>query len=260
MLNEIRSYCDFTIYEAKVYQPVKKSDPDLIVPPAPLKFREATQSEVGRIKGEALLLAKNTKAARTELIAPYMRGEREPDLLAALGMFERTNGEPDRARKFLEAAYTAKSKRTDANVELARIRYDEAVKKLPVNGRLSPVQVAGILGPLQLARGQPPPSLALYELAADTWTRAEMKPKKDDVSMLIEGAMLFPTRLKLVYQAGAMAAEAGELRAAHALADHGIKYGPDANVKKRFEDLKASLPPAPPPEPDAKAAPAEPKK
>ena len=65
-----------------------------------------------------------------------------------------------------------------------------------------------------------------------------------------EGAQLFPTRLKLVYQAAVVAGDAGELQAAHALADHGIKYGPDEKVKKRFEDLKATLPPAPPAPPE----------
>jgi hypothetical protein len=120
------------------------------------------------------------------------------------------------------------------------------VAKPAANGRLSSAQVAAIMGPLTLARKQPPPSFALYELAGDTWLRAADKPNRDDAVLLIEGAQLFPTRMKLVYQASLMAGDAGELQAAHALADHGIKYAPDANVKKRFVDLKASLPPAPP--------------
>ena len=71
--------------------------------------------------------------------------------------------------------------------------------------------------------------------------------------LVIEGAQLFPMRLKLVYEAAAIASDAGEIQAAHALADHGIKYAPDGPGKKHFEELKASLPPAPP-------APAEPAK
>ncbi len=63
---------------------------------------------------------------------------------------------------------------------------------------------------------------------------------------MIEGAQLFPLKLKLVFQAGVMARDAGEVRLAHVLADHGIRYGPEAKVKERFEALKASLPPAPP--------------
>ena len=75
--------------------------------------------------------------------------------------------------------------------------------------------------------------------------------------MIVEGAQLFPTRLKLVFQAALMAAELNEMQSAHALADHGIKHAPDANARKRFEDLKASLPPAPPPaEPEQTVQPA----
>jgi hypothetical protein len=54
-----------------------------------------------------------------------------------------------------------------------------------------------------------------------------------------------------------MAAEIDELQSAHALADHGIKHSPDVNAKKRFEDLKALLPPAPtPPDPEPASPPA----
>ena len=79
---------------------------------------------------------------------------------------------------------------------------------------------------------------------------------------MIEGAMLFPLRLKLVYQCVYFANDIGDAKSAHALADHGIKYAPDATVRKRFEDVKATLPPAPvepaapAKAPDAKAAPA----
>jgi hypothetical protein len=69
--------------------------------------------------------------------------------------------------------------------------------------------------------------------------------------MMVEGAQLFPTRLKLIFQAGVMARDTGDVRSAHALADHGIKWGPDAGVRQRFEALKSSLPPAPPAPPEA---------
>jgi hypothetical protein len=64
--------------------------------------------------------------------------------------------------------------------------------------------------------------------------------------MMIEGAQLFPTRLKLIFQAGVIARDTGDLRAAHALADHGLKWAPEGSARQRFEALKASLPPAPP--------------
>ncbi len=265
MLMEIRSYCDFTVYEAKIFKATGKED--LVIPPKPLELRDATQSEIGRIKGETLVLAGHDKLARAELIAPYQRGEREADLLAALGLYDRTHEEPERARKFLEAAFNAKTKRPDAGLELARLRYADAnAKPAGSGGALSAAQTTAILEPLLAVRRSPPHMPALYDLVADTWMRSEAKPKRDDVMVLIDGAQLFPTRMKLIYVAANFAADVNELQAAHALADHGIKYTTDPAGKKRFEDLKATLPPAPPPEPsamppsDAKAAPVTKKK
>ncbi len=246
MLMEIRGYCDFTVYEAKIMQS-KKGGPDLIDVPAPLALREATQSEVGRIKGEAFVLAGHPKAARAELIAPYLRGERDPNLLAALGMYEKNAGETERARKLLEAAYLGKTKRADALLEVARLHYADALAKpAGAEGLFSAAQVAGVIEPLRLARRQPPVAVGLYDLAGDTWARSAAPLQKEDTALLIEGAMQFPTRLKLVFQAAVAARQTNELQAAHALADHGIKYATEASGKKRFEELKASLPPAPP--------------
>ncbi|MDP3071558.1 MAG: hypothetical protein Q8N18_14810 [Opitutaceae bacterium] len=245
MLMEIRSYCDFTVYEAKIFKATGKED--LVVAPKPLELRDATQSEVGRIKGETLVLAGHTKLARTELVAPYTRGERDPDLLAALGLYDRENGESERGRKFLEAAYAAKTKRPDAGLELARMRYADALAKpAGPEGQFAPAQVAAILAPVLAVRLSPPHMPALYDLVADTWTRSAAKPQLDDVKVMIDGAQLFPMRMKLIFVAAGFAADVNELQAAHALADHGIKHTPEGPGRKRFQDLKASLPPAPP--------------
>lgn len=246
MLMQLRSYAEFTVYQHKVYQ-AKKGGQDLIDPPKPLALREATQSEIGRIKGETLLLAGHNAKARTELIAPYIRGERDPNLLASLGLYERKHGEEERGRKFLEHAYAQKTGRPDALFELARLRYADALAKPAADGRFSAAQLNSIIDPLLIARKTPPHMYQIYELVGDTWARSAVKPKKDDIIVLIDGAQLFPARLRLVFQAAVLSAEAGELHPAHVLADHGIKWSPDATTKKRFEDFKATLPPAPPP-------------
>jgi hypothetical protein len=254
MLMELRSYCDFTVYESKYY----KSKEDVIVPPAPVDLREATQAEIGRIKGEALLLAGKPKLARVELVAAYQRGERDPNLLGALGLYERAHGEEERSRKFLEAAYAGKTSRTDTLLELARIRHADALAKpAGPHGRFSAAQISSVMLPLREARKQPPPQAAVYDLAGDTLVRGAAKPEREDAVMVVEGAQLFPLRMKLVFQAAVIAAEVNELQSAHALAAHGIKYAPEGPGKKRFEDLKAQLPPdptpAPPPQPEPKA-------
>ncbi|HEY1107684.1 MAG TPA: hypothetical protein VGE76_03600, partial [Opitutaceae bacterium] len=199
-----------------------------------------------RIKGEALVLAGHRAKAKTELIAPYVRGERDPELLAALGLFEKKEGKEADARKFLEAAWTGKTTRPDALLELSRFRYADALAKPEGPDKLlAPAQVRAIVDPLLVARRQPPHNYAIYDLMADTWARSATKPKREEAIPIIEGALLFPTRLKLVFQCIYFAADIGDLKSAHALADHGIRIGTDPNVKKRFADAKAGLPPAP---------------
>lgn len=245
MLMQIRSYAESTYAEIQIYQS-KKGGEDLIIQPKPLALREATQSEIGRIKGEALVLAGHRVKAKTELIAPYVRGERDPELLAALGLFEKKEGKEADARKFLEAAWTGKTTRPDALLELSRFRYADALAKPEGPDKLfAPAQVRAIVDPLLVARRQPPHNYAIYDLMADTWARSATKPKREEAIPIIEGALLFPTRLKLVFQCIYFAADIGDLKSAHALADHGIRIGTDPNVKKRFADAKAGLPPAP---------------
>lgn len=245
MLMQIRGYAESTYSEIKIYQS-KKGGEDLIIAPKPLALREATQSEIGRIKGEALVLAGHRAKAKTELIAPYVRGERDPELLAALGLYEKKDGKDADARKFLEAAWTGKTKRPDALLELARFRYADALAK-PAGPEkmLSLAQVRSVVDPLLIARQQPPRNVAIYDLMADAWARSATKPQPEDAKPVIEGAVLFPMRLKLVYQSIFFAVDMNDLKSAHALADHGIRFAPDASVKKRFEDAKAQLPPAP---------------
>jgi hypothetical protein len=89
-------------------------------------LQDAPDAVVGRIKGEALRLAGHGNEAHNALIAPYIRGERDPRLLAALGLDEKLAGNVDRARKFLEAASNAKVDRARAYLELARLRFAAA--------------------------------------------------------------------------------------------------------------------------------------
>ena len=249
MLLELRGYIDFTDYQHQEY--VLKGAG--LTSGAPLALRDATESEVGRIKGEALALAGHQAKAKAELTAPYIRGEREPKLLAALGLYDRVNGEETRARKFIEAATAAKVVRPRAYLELARFRYADALAQPGAGAQFSPEQVAAITGPLLVARLQPPSLPEVYELMTETWVRSAAPPKKEDVVYLIEGVRLFPGRLKMLYAAAGLSAQAGMLDVAHAFTDYGIKVALDAKAKGLFEALKATLPPAPPllPEPAA---------
>lgn len=244
MLMELRGYADSPVYESKLLT----AKTDVLVPAPALDLREATPSEVGRIKGEALLMAGHKSAAKAELIAPYIRGERDPNLLGELGLFEKAEGEEARARQFLEAAVAGKASRADTYLELARYRYADALAKPGAEGgRLSAEQTTAITALLYPARRQPPHLAGLYDLLGDTWARSAVTPSKEDVGALVDGVRLFPGRLKLLFQTAVMAANAGMIETAHSLVDYGIKVAPSPEVKGRFEALKKSFPPDPAP-------------
>src|SRR5688572_10439590 len=152
---ELRGYIGFTDYKYMQFAAKKgQSLPD----PPPFDLRDAPDAVVGRIKGEALRLGGHGADARMALIAPYVRGERDPRLLAALGLDEALAGNDDRARKFLEAAASAKTDRARAYLELARLRLKETrAKPAAPNGQLNETQVTAVLTPLFTARKTPPP-------------------------------------------------------------------------------------------------------
>ena len=259
MLLELRGYLDFTNYKSLGWSSKKGEG---LTESGPLVLRDATESEVGRIKGEALLLAGLNDAARTALITPYTRGERDPRLLAALGLYERGANNPDRAKKFLEAATAAKVVRPLAYLELARLRFQAAQAAAGgPEAQFTAAQTADIIAPLLVARLQPPPMPETYELIGDTYARSVDNPKPDIMGMLVEGVNLNPKRVGLVYRTAVLFIKIGDFKDAATLIDHGLRYAPPGVPQTRFAELKASLPPGTvgdAPEPKAKpAAPAK---
>jgi len=253
MLMEIRTYADFTVYKS-IELRAKKGErfPE---PPKP-EFRDATEAEVGRIKGEALRMAGNKDAARDALIAPYIRGGRDPQLLASLGMHEFAVGESGRAKKFLEAAAKAQVVRPRAYLELAQLRYADAMAAPAGAGkRLDANQVSEILKPLFVARGQPPTLPEVYETIATVWSRSEVPPTAANLDVIDEGVQRFAKRSDWVYQAALLKQQYGFLREAAVLAEIGLRAAADPAKRERFVRLKAALPPlsAPAPSPSATA-------
>lgn len=245
MLLQIRGYVDFTAYKAVVFQ--AKKGTKLEPPPKPV-FRDATDAEVGRIKGEALRMAGNKAAARMALIAPYIRGSRDPQLLASLGMFEYSEGETARARKFLEAAAREKVNRPRAYLELAQLRYNEAMKHpLGARQRLSTTQVSDILEPLFVARGQPPALPEVYEMIATVWAESDTPPTAANLAVVDEGVRHFLKRPDWIYQAALLKQQYGYLEDAAVLAGIGLRVTTDPAKRQRFQTLQAALPPVSPP-------------
>ncbi|MEY2879400.1 MAG: hypothetical protein RLZZ15_1780 [Verrucomicrobiota bacterium] len=246
----LRSYVEFTNSKiVGVQTPKGQKFPE----PPPVVLREATEAEIGRLKGETLRLAGHGPAARLALIAPYIRGERDPALLASIGLVERALGDDARARKFLEAAATAKAVRPRAYLELARLRYAEALAHPAADGKFDTTQTAAVLTPLFAARGQPPALREVYALIADAWTQCALTPTAAHLGVLDEGVRLYSRDVTLVYAAAALKVKAG-LPEAASLITLGQRIAPDSATRAKFEALAKQVAPpvAPPPAPPTK--------
>ena len=236
---ELRGYVDFTAHKSIQFR--AKKGQELPEPPV-VTLRAAADHEVGRIKGEVLRMGGNTGPAHDALIAPYVRGERDPRLLAALGLDEKMAGNDERARKFLEAASKANVQRARAYLELARLRFEVArAKPGGAEGQLAPDQVMGVLTPLFTARQQPPPLADVYALIAETWSLSAVRPEAEHFGVVIEGVRLFPREMGLLLQATLLAAKRGFPLEAGALAERGVKIAKETADQDRFRLLAAAL-------------------
>jgi hypothetical protein len=260
MAAELRGYLDFTAHTAIQFR-AKKGE--ALPEPPPVALRDAPDAVVGRIKGEVLRMAGRGDEAHNALIAPYIRGERDPRLLASLGLDEKIAGHDERARKFLEAATAEKVDRARAYLELGRLRYDAAVAKPEgPGGKLDEAQVTFVLAPLLQARQFPPPLAEVYALIAQAWAHAVTPPKREQFDIVLEGVRRFPRDPDLLLQAVLLAADPYPAEA-RAIAQLGVRVAATEADRDRFQVLAAALerdekPPAGTPPPAAPQPPPDP--
>jgi hypothetical protein len=239
---ELRGYLEFTAYKKTEYRAKKGEKTKEILPePPPVALRDATDAEVGRIKGEVLRLAGHGKDAHDTLIAPYVRGDRDPRLLAAIGLDEIQAGNDARARKFLEAAAQGNVQRARAYLELAKLRLKEAkAKPAGPDGKLDGAQTSSVLTPLFTARKQPPPMAEVYATIAETWSLAASTPQPEHLAVVLEGVRMFPRDADLLMQVTLFAAQRGFSEEAKALAERGVKLAKDPSEQDRFRMIAAA--------------------
>lgn len=236
---ELRGYINFTASK-KIEFRAKKGQ-SLPEPPA-VALADAPDAHVGRIKGEVLRLGGHGVDAHNTLIAPYVRGERDARLLAALGLDEVQAGNDSRARKFLEAATAGKVERARAYLELARLRLVEARTKLKASETgLDPDQISHVLTPLFTARNQPPPLAGVYALIAETWSLSAAPPQAEHLAVVVEGVKLFPRDTALLMQATLLAAKRGFPAEAKALAERGVKIAKEPAEQDRFRMMASAF-------------------
>ncbi|MEO5959303.1 MAG: hypothetical protein ABIR80_09315, partial [Opitutaceae bacterium] len=243
------------------YLPEAMSEPLVLRPPQRPRLpdypiRAATELEVARLKGDwermeiafvksefPGLAPKYLDQTRRTLMRAYDRGNRDPHLLAVLGLCEIDGGNDAGARDFLEAAAATKTPlRPRAWIELARLRF--AALRAPgadPADRLTAEQTSTVLAPLSAAREQSPPLAETYDLLAEVWSASTAKPTRDDLAVLEEGVRYFPRRSELVYRTADLNLRSGFPDAARWQIALGLTFAPDAATRARFEGLRPRL-------------------
>ncbi len=188
-----------------VDQQVTLRGPKIAKAPA-IALRDASPLDIARIRGDweriqiafvrktyPAVVDKYIEQARRTLRKPYDLGERDPRLLALLGLLECDADNRDAAQPFLEAALQARVARPRVYYELALTRYTEAIAHLEEKDRgLTREQIAGISAPLDIARLFLPPLPGAYAILSDIWLRTHEEIPAATLDALNQAVALFP--------------------------------------------------------------------
>lgn len=238
MALNIRSYTEFTNYTGMVIKATKGS---LLAPNTPIALRPANDAEIGRIKGETFRLAGLDEDARREFVVAYLRGERDPQLLASLGLMARQRQDAARAKTYLEAvaATSATVPRPRAYLELSRLRAEQFTAAAA--GRpLTSAQTAAILEPLLQAQRLPQQLSAIYYDLAGAWDRSSVAPTRDQIALLESGLRLFPYDGRLLVRVAALMIKHGYRNDIAPTLQRALDSSRDAELKDKVGRLLQS--------------------
>lgn len=218
-----------------------------------IKFRAATDLEIAVLRGDwerlqihyvrakyPALTDSYIEQARRTLRRAYERGERDPRLLAVLGLTECDAGNHTGAREFLEEAVRARVIRPRVYLELATLRFKE-LQDAGAGRKLSAEETRSVLAPLLSARLDAPPIAEIYGLIANVWLQSAEPPSPADLAVLEEGVRLFPTAAGLVMRVIHLHVIHGALGPAAGFAESGLSHARDPAVRARFERVRAEL-------------------
>jgi len=229
--------------------------PSTPLPKPRLAVRPANSAEVARLKGDwerltityvrehfpMLVTPYFTQARRTQMRA-YDTGERDPRLLAVIGLTACDMADDAAARPFLEAATQAGVARPRVYFETARLRLAEVMTRLETDAaRFSLAQTDEVLQPLQSARPLTPAAPAAYDLAARVLLRSARAPTPDELAWLSEGPRLFPQSVVLTYRVAALLTRHGTKADAAALIDGALARAAEPSTRAPFEQLRTEL-------------------
>jgi hypothetical protein len=207
-----------------------------------VRIRSEYEWRIGREFGAAVpeLAAQCFNQAGRRLRKAYADGERDPQFLATLALFEADAGKAAEAPALLEAAAATHVVRPWLYTVLARTRFVAARAKLASpTAKFAPDQAHAILEPLLIARGQRPVLPEIYHLAAEVWARSAEAPGPVELAALAEGVAMFPGDAALASKVAVLHLQAGARREAAAIVAQGLVWRDlDPAVRARLEKLQ----------------------
>ena len=224
-------------------------------PPLPaFEVERATANQIARVRGEWERLAIGHVQRRLpEVREPYIgqarrtlrrafdAGDRDPRLLATMGLCEIDAGNEAGAREFLEPAVAAGVVRPRAYYELARLRFADLQQGRPEKQRFSFTELAPVFHPLQRAITQAPPLPEVFVLLAEAWVRCEIPPHAGELAELATGGRLFGRRPAVAYPLALALARHGKKAEAAVVLDACLGNTTDETTEAAVQRLRAEL-------------------
>jgi hypothetical protein len=234
-------------------------DPGKLPPLPAFEVDRATPGQIARVRGEWERLAIGhvqrrlpqarepyLAQARRTLHRAYDAGDRDPRLLATLGLCEVDAGNDAGARAFLEPAVALGVVRPRACYELARIRFAALRAGAPEEKRFAFGELAPVFQPLQQAATQAPPLAEAFALLGEAWSRCATPPNTAEFAALQAGARWFPRRPHIVYPIALALARHGRPGEAAAMLAAAEEVSSDDATRAAIAQLRRELA-APPP-------------
>jgi hypothetical protein len=216
-----------------------------------VELREATPQEILRIKGEwarrTLRVVQSSypeamplyiTEARNVLQGSYERGERDPQLVASLGLFRLDIGDIKGGRQLLEENPAAEAARPLASLELAKLHLNDALERpLGDNRNLSEEQFRTVLREVSETLVKQPPIEAAYVLATRMSKHLKRDPNDAERAFLNEGAQLFPRNSQMVMECVSWDIRANDFSSGRKLVELGEYESADIPMSEKFKLL-----------------------
>lgn len=249
----LRSYLPFACLDSSRFRLVTDTEPQFI---SSISSHEASTRDVARLRGRMnrlsigylrefypQLVSDYVAQARRTMHRAYDEGDRDPRLLAELGLCEVDAGNDDDALPLLMAAAQANVIHPRVYFECARIQF-ERLRKSDPNMLLSTPEALQIATRLQTGLQQAPPLPQAYELLFEIWLRCQTKLSADQASVVERGSELFPGRFRVCYAAMLLELAAGKVDAAIRIGQRSLTWLTVTTEREKMNRLLSDIEPA----------------